>query len=35
MILFDNEWALRRSMEEDRTLTYHDVQPRKAAAATR
>ncbi len=33
MILFDNEWALRRSMEEDKSLTYHDVQPRNVGAA--
>ncbi|MEQ9401679.1 MAG: peptide chain release factor 3 [Longimicrobiales bacterium] len=31
MILFDNEWALRRSMEQDKELTYHDVQPRRKA----
>lgn len=31
MILFDNEWALRRSMEQDKELMYHDVQPRRKA----
>ncbi len=29
MILFDNEWALQRSMSQDDTLTFFDVQPRK------
>lgn len=27
MILFDSEWALQRSRDQDRTLTFHDVQP--------
>ncbi len=33
LILFDNEWTLRRSMEQEEDLTFHDVQPRKAADA--
>jgi peptide chain release factor 3 len=27
LILFDNEWALRRSVEQKKALTFHDVQP--------
>lgn len=30
LILFDNEWTLRRSEEEEKTLTFHDVQPRSS-----
>lgn len=32
LILFDNEWALRRSEEQEKELTFHDVQPRQAAS---
>ncbi|MEM7414046.1 MAG: peptide chain release factor 3 [Gemmatimonadota bacterium] len=28
LILFDNEWTLKRSQEEEKALTFHDVQPR-------
>ena len=28
LILFDNEWTLRRSIEQEDELTFHDVQPR-------
>ena len=28
LILFDNEWALQRSIEQEKALTFHDVQPR-------
>jgi hypothetical protein len=28
LILFDNEWALQRSIEQEKELTFHDVQPR-------
>lgn len=34
LILFDNEWTLQRSIEQEKDLTFHDVQPR-AAVATR
>ncbi len=34
MILFDSEWALQRSMGEDRDLTYFDEQPRDPAPAS-
>ncbi|NNF29027.1 MAG: peptide chain release factor 3 [Gemmatimonadetes bacterium] len=27
MMLFDSEWALRRTADEERALTFHDVQP--------
>jgi peptide chain release factor 3 len=33
MILFDSEWALQRSIQEDKALTYHDEQPREAVGA--
>ncbi|MGB0542609.1 MAG: peptide chain release factor 3 [Longimicrobiales bacterium] len=28
LILFDNEWTLKRSVEQETELTFHDVQPR-------
>ena len=31
LILFDNEWTLQRSIEQEKELTFHDVQPRPAA----
>ena len=31
LILFDNEWTLQRSVEQEKSLTFHDVQPRAAA----
>ena len=31
LILFDNEWTLQRSVEEEKELSFHDVQPRRAA----
>jgi len=30
LILFDNEWTLQRSVAEEKELTFHDVQPRRA-----
>jgi len=33
LILFDNEWTLQRSVEQEKDLAFHDVQPRKATAA--
>lgn len=30
LILFDNEWTLQRSVAEEKDLTFHDVQPRRA-----
>lgn len=30
LILFDNEWTLKRSEEEEKSLTFYDVQPRKS-----
>ncbi len=33
LILFDNEWTLQRSVEEEKELTFHDVQPRGVARA--
>lgn len=30
LILFDNEWTLKRSQEEKKSLVFHDVQPRSA-----
>ena len=33
LILFDNEWTLRRSMEQEKDLSFHDVQPNTAADA--
>jgi peptide chain release factor 3 len=30
MILFDNEWSLKRSRDQAKELVYHDVQPRQA-----
>ncbi len=32
LILFDNEWTLQRSVEQEKDLVFHDVQPRKTAA---
>jgi len=29
MILFDNEWALQRTAQDEKDLVFHDVQPRK------
>jgi peptide chain release factor 3 len=34
LILFDNEWTLQRSVEQEETLTFHDVQPRRGGVAT-
>ena len=31
LILFDNEWTLQRSVEQEKELTFHDVQPRRAS----
>lgn len=28
LILFDTEWALKRTVEQEKELTFHDVQPR-------
>jgi len=28
LILFDNEWTLQRSVEQEKDLTFYDVQPR-------
>ena len=33
LILFDNEWTLKRSIEQEEELTFHDVQPRAAVDA--
>ena len=33
LILFDNEWTLQRSIEQEKELAFHDVQPRRSAAA--
>jgi len=35
LILFDNEWALQRSIEQEKELTFHDVQPRSATSSGR
>ena len=32
LILFDNEWTLQRSVEQEKSLTFHDVQPRGPSA---
>jgi peptide chain release factor 3 len=32
LILFDNEWTLQRSVEHEKSLTFHDVQPRGPSA---
>ncbi len=32
LILFDNEWTLQRSVEQEKDLTFLDVQPRRTAA---
>ena len=31
LILFDNEWTLKRSVEQETEITFHDVQPRVPA----
>jgi peptide chain release factor 3 len=31
LILFDNEWTLQRSVEQEKSLSFHDVQPRTGA----
>ena len=31
LILFDNEWTLQRSMEQEKDLIFHDVQPNTSA----
>ncbi|MDH3271588.1 MAG: peptide chain release factor 3 [Gemmatimonadota bacterium] len=33
LILFDNEWTLQRSQEQERELVFHDVQPRRVAVS--
>jgi peptide chain release factor 3 len=33
LILFDNEWALQRSIDQEKELTFHDVQPRRTSKA--
>jgi hypothetical protein len=33
LILFDNEWTLQRSIEQEKALTFLDVQPRRPATA--
>jgi peptide chain release factor 3 len=33
LILFDNEWTLQRSVEQEKDLTFHDVQPRRTGVA--
>jgi peptide chain release factor 3 len=33
LILFDNEWTLQRSVEQEKELTFHDVQPRGGSRA--
>jgi len=33
LILFDNEWTLQRSVEQEKALTFHDVQPRRDVSA--
>ncbi|MDE0898350.1 MAG: peptide chain release factor 3 [Longimicrobiales bacterium] len=33
LILFDNEWTLQRSVEQEKELTFYDVQPRRPAGA--
>jgi hypothetical protein len=30
MLLFESEWLLQRTAGEEKNLTFHDVQPRKA-----
>ncbi len=35
LILFDNEWTLQRSVEQEKELTFHDVQPRATAHGRR
>jgi len=32
LILFDNEWTLQRSVEQEKDLAFHDVQPRRIAS---
>ncbi len=31
LILFDTEWALKRTVEQEKDLTFHDVQPRRSS----
>ena len=33
LILFDTEWALKRTVEQEKDLVFHDVQPRRGARA--
>lgn len=33
LILFDNEWTLQRSREQEKDLTFYDVQPTRVAVA--
>ena len=33
LILFDNEWTLQRSVDQEKELTFHDVQPRRRVMA--
>ena len=33
LILFDTEWALKRTVEQEKDLVFHDVQPRRSRAA--
>ena len=33
LILFDTEWALKRTVEQEKDLVFHDVQPKRAAKA--
>ncbi len=34
LILFDNEWTLQRSVQQEKDLTFHDVQPGKTTSAS-
>lgn len=34
LILFDNEWTLQRSVEQEKDLTFYDVQPRRTNSAS-
>ncbi len=34
LILFDTEWALKRTVEQEKDLVFHDVQPRRGAKAS-
>jgi peptide chain release factor 3 len=35
LILFDTEWALKRTVDQEKDLVFHDVQPRREAKAAR